>query len=359
MNVHARLPKSGELKRPPKTAAELGYRMPGEFEPIDAVWLAYPTEPTTWPGCFDKACEQYNFFMSQVARFARVELVNTKHGWPTNDSWIRDYGPIFVRNDRGDLACHDFVFNGWGGKYDGDVRYADDDVVPQRAAHMLDIPIWIHDFVLEGGSVEPNGVGTLLTTEQCLLAESRNPDRARSQIEQKLRDTLGVTDIVWLPGGIAGDDTDGHIDDLARFVSPDTVAAIRAPKDHPDHDVLERNWTVLESTGFDLVELPVPEPLFYDYPADAWGEAERRITPASYANFLIVNEAVLVPVFGRSTDDPACRAIESALPGRMIIPIPAASLVVGLGALHCLSQHQPAAPTNNGDTAGASPSSVS
>lgn len=359
MTTHRRLSQTDELTIPAQTAAQLGYHVPGEFEPINAVWLAYPTEPTTWPGCFDKAREQYDFFMSQVARFARVELVNTKHGWPTNDSWIRDYGPIFVVNEAGELACHDFVFNGWGGKYDGATRYVDDDVVPQRAARMLDIPIWVHDFVLEGGSVECNGAGTALTTEQCLLAPTRNPRLHPSEIGDKLSETLGVDRIVWLPGGIAGDDTDGHIDDLARFVSPDCIVAIRAPQDHPDHEVLERNWAVLESTEFDLVELPVPEPVYYDYPADDWGEAERRITPASYANFLIVNEAVLVPVFGRPTDDVACRAIESALPGRMVIAVPAEFLVVGLGALHCLSQHQPASPTKNGDTAGASPSSVS
>ena len=189
---------------------------------------------------------------------------------------------------------------------------------------------------------------TGLTTEQCLLNKTRNPNCTREQIEQKLFETLAATHIIWLQDGIEGDDTDGHIDDLARFLSPNTVAAIRAPEDHPDHATLERNWSVLNDTTdqdgekLNLIALPVPEPIYYDYPADAWGPAARRITPASYANFLILNDAVLVPVFGDRNDDLACRTLESAMPDRTIIPVPAQHLVVGLGALHCLSQHQPA-----------------
>jgi agmatine deiminase len=209
-----------------QSAADLGYRMPGEFEPVDAVWLSYPHNVETWPGCFDEACAQYDFYMSQVARFADVRLIGRTLHWPTHDSWIRDYGPLFVVDDGGQLACHDFVFNGWGGKY-GDV-YGDDDVIPQHVASELGIPIWLHEQVLEGGSIEVNGGGTVMTTEQCLLHANRNPQLNRERLEQMLHDALGTTHCIWLPGGIEGDDTDGHIDDVARFVSPTTVLSLPA-----------------------------------------------------------------------------------------------------------------------------------
>jgi len=331
---------------PAKSALELGYSMPGEFEPVQAVWLTYPHNAETWPGCLDKAELQYDFFMSQVARFADVQMTGKKHGWKTNDSWIRDYGPVFVVNEAGDLACHDFVFNGWGGKYGEE--YNDDDRVPVKVAELLDIPIWRHDMVLEGGSIDVNGRGTVMTTEQCLLNPNRNPRKSRDDIEQALHDALGTSNVIWLPGGIEGDDTDGHIDDVARFVAPDTVAAIRAPEDHEDHETLERNWTALQNATdqdgqlLNLIELPVPEPLFYDYPDDRFGPGGRKLCPASYANFLILTEAVLVPIFGCAQDEAALRAIEQALPGRLVVGIRAEWLVVGLGAMHCLSCHQPA-----------------
>jgi agmatine deiminase len=330
------------------SAREAGYRMPAEFEPVAAVWLTYPHNPETWPGCLDQAREQYDFFMSQVARFADVQMTGKRHGWKTNDSWIRDYGPVFVVNNAGELACHDFVFNGWGGKY-GD-EYPDDDVIPVKVAELLGIPIWRHDMVLEGGSIDVNGRGTVMTTEQCLLNKNRNPRKSRDEIEQALHDALGTSHVIWLPGGIEGDDTDGHIDDVARFVGPTTVAAIRAPEGHADHQTLERNWAALQSARdqdgqtLELIELPVPEPVVYDYPADRFGPGGRNLCPASYANFLILTEAVLVPTFGCAADDVALRAIERALPGRSVIGIRAEWLVVGLGAMHCLSCQQPALP---------------
>jgi len=334
------------MKRSPEqTARALGYRMPGEFEPVEAVWLTYPHNAETWPGCLDKARQQYDFFMSQVARFADVRMTGKRHGWKTNDSWIRDYGPVFVVNDAGELACHDFIFNGWGGKY-GD-EYGDDDVIPVKVAELLDIPIWRHEMILEGGSIDVNGRGTVMTTEQCLLNANRNPRKRRAEIEQALHDALGTSHVIWLPGGIEGDDTDGHIDDVARFVSPDTVAAIRAPKDHQDHETLERNWTALRNATdqdghpLNLIELPVPDPVYYDYPDDRFGPGGRKLCPASYANFLILTEAALVPTFGCAADEAALRAVEQALPGRLVIGVRAERLVVGLGAMHCLSCHQP------------------
>lgn len=342
---------SGEARDVPgvrvhdRSAWELGYRWPGEFEPVEAVWLAYPHNRGTWPGCFEAACGQYDHFMAQVARFARVELIGKRHAMPTNDAWVRDYGPIFMVGPRGELACHDFRFDGWGGKYDG--SYADDDAIPRRVARLLDIPVWAHETVLEGGSIDGNGRGVVMTTEACLINAKRNADADRAGVEAMLRRALGAERVIWLPGGIAGDDTDGHVDDVARFIGPSKIAAVRAPCTHPDHAALRHNWAALESArdtdgnAFDLVELPAPEAVTYAYPPDHFAGGGRQPCPASYANFLIVNAAVLVPVFGQRADDAACDALAAAMPHHHIEPIPADRLVVGLGALHCLSMQQP------------------
>mgnify|MGYP006299438405 CR=1 FL=1 len=334
-----------ELRRPQRPASAMGYRMPAEFEAVEAVWMTYPHNAETWPGCFDRVQQQFDFFMSQAARFADVQLTDKRHDWPTNDSWIRDYGPVFVIDGDGGLACHDFIFNGWGGKY-GD-EYGEDDVVPQRVAQLLDIPIWVHDFVLEGGSIDVNGVGAVMTTEQCLIEADRNPGLNRMQIEAALRAALATSHFIWLPGGIQGDDTDGHIDDVARFIAPNAVIAARAEESHPDHAMLEANWAALVESldqngeGIELFELPSPDPIHYDFPADRFGPGGRRACPASYANFLILNEAVLVPTFGQPADDVALAAIEKAMPDRMVIGVRSEYLVVGLGAVHCLTMQQP------------------
>jgi agmatine deiminase len=318
--------------------------MPAEFEPIEAVWLTYPHESTTWPGCIDAARQQYDFFMSQVARFARVELIGPRWRFPTDDSWIRDYGPLFVITESGQLACHDFIFNAWGEKYD---NFEDDDRIPQHIARQLDIPIWVHDMVLEGGSVDVNGLGTLLTTEQCLLNDNRNPHLMREEIEDHLRRTLCAHHVIWLPGGIDGDDTDGHVDDVARFANPTTILAVRALSDHPDHEMLERNFEVLRRSvdqdghAFELMELPAVPPIVFDYPPDRYSQGGPCPLPASYANFLIVNDAVLVPTFDKQTDDAALDVIQRAFPRRHVVGVRSEWLVVGLGALHCLSMQQP------------------
>lgn len=319
--------------------------MPGEFEPIEAVWLARPRNHETWPGCLDRAVAQWEAFRAALAERVAVRVVNEELGVEPNDAWVRDYGPIFVVDDRGGLACHDFVFNGWGGKY-GD-EYGIDDRVPRALAAQLDIRCDVHDLVLEGGSIDVNGAGTVMTTEQCLLDAGRNAGMDRASIEATLHETLGTRHIVWLPGGIEGDDTDGHIDDVARFIAPTAVVAARAPDGHSDHAVLERNFAFLrdaadqDGEALELFELPVPEPIHYDYPADRFGPGGKLACPASYANFLIVNEAVFFPVFGQARDKEAIRAIARAMPGREIVPIRSEWLVVGLGALHCLSMQQP------------------
>ncbi len=328
-----------------------GYYMPAEWGPQDCVWLVPPHNHETWPGCFDKAADQFAVFMAELGK---VTPVRTPEGLgvPTNDSWIRDFGPICVvptpqAEPQGpSLIYHDFIFNGWGGKYE--TRDLDD-VVPTRLGEKLGIPVVAHDLVLEGGSIEVNGKGTVMTTRQCLLNANRNPGQTPAQIEAQIHAALGTRHLVWLPGGIAGDDTDGHIDDVARFISADTVAIVSAPLGHPDHPVTQANLDALRAArdqdgrALRVVELPMPEPVMYDFPPDRFGPGGVGPVPASYANFLISNGSVLVPVFGQASDDPALRVLEDAMPGYRVVPIRAEWLVVGLGALHCLSMQQPRA----------------
>lgn len=329
-------------------ATRLGFRLPGEFEPLEAVWVTPPHNPETWPGCLEEAQRQHAAFVDELCRHVPVHRIGVDHDWPTTDSWVRDYGPLFVVNREGRVACHDFCFNGWGGKYGGEGgAYACDDEIPRRIAALLDLPVWLHPEILEGGSVDSNGRGTILTTEQCLLNDNRNSALDRSALESLMHASFGSRHIVWLPGGIAGDDTDGHIDDIARFTDPHTIVACRAPVGHADHAMLEANFIALENARdqdgekLRVIALPVPEPIFYDFPPDRFGPGGRGPVPASYANFLFANDAVLVPVFGQKSDEPALRIIEKAS-GRRAIGIRSEFLVVGLGALHCLSMQQPA-----------------
>ncbi|MEM1355493.1 MAG: agmatine deiminase family protein [Planctomycetota bacterium] len=333
------------LTRQNQTAAALGYRMPAEWEPQACVWVVPPHNPETWPGCFDQAQQQHADWVQKIRQHVEVRTPN-ELGIETDDSWVRDFGPIFVVDGRGGLAIHDFHFNAWGTKYET-VR-ARDDVVPQHLAKHLGLPLWVHDFVLEGGSIEVNGKGTVMTTQQCLYNANRNPWATPEQIEQTLHDALGTRHVIWLPGGIAGDDTDGHIDDVARFVSPGCVAVVYAPQGHPDYEVTQRNFRALQGAvdqdgePLDIVGLPVPEPIIYDFPAlPSVEQPGPSPVPASYANFLMTNGAVLVPVFGQASDDVACGVLERVCPGRRVVPIRAEHLVVGLGALHCLSMQQP------------------
>ena len=317
--------------------------MPAEWEALECVWLVRPHNPETWPLCLELAQDEWDIWRSELAKVVTVRETG-EVGIPTNDSWIRDFGPIFVRDRSRRVAGHSFKFNGWGNKYE--LRSLDDSV-PEAISKRTGLPLWDHNFVLEGGSIETNGQGTLLTTTQCLANDNRNPSARDDTIESVLRESLGVDNIIWLPGGIKGDDTDGHIDDLARFIAADTVAAIRAPLGHPDHEVLENNWLVLASAldqdglPLQLVPLPVPEPIYWDFPADRFGPGGRMMLPASHANFLIANGSVFVPVFGGESDDVACRALEVALPAFTVVPVLARHLVVGLGSLHCLSCQQP------------------
>jgi agmatine deiminase len=334
--------------------------MPAEWEPHAATWLSWPHKEASWPGKLPRIPPVFVDMVSALARGERVDiLVNPAapaaavqellagavlpsgrvrlHEVPTDDAWIRDHGPTFVTGSGGGLAAIDWTFNAWGGKYP---PWDQDDRVPRAIARLLGIEAFSPGIVLEGGSIDVDGRGTLLTTEACLLNPSRNPQLARAEIEQCLCDYLGARRILWLGDGFAGDDTDGHIDDLARFVAPGVVVTVR--EDDPNdvnHALLEDNYRRLQSmcdAGGDplrIVTLPMPEPITY----------EGTRLPASYANFYVGNAVVLAPVFGGRRDAPALATLRALFPGREVVGINAVDLVWGLGAFHCLTQQQPAA----------------
>lgn len=347
----------------PGTPAALGYRMPAEWEPHEATWLAWPHKESTWPGKLSAipavwiemvralaAHEMVRILVDEAApahevrqrlEDAGVDLrMVSFHEIATDDAWIRDHGPIFVRRagrQGGELAVIDWGYNAWGGKYP---PWDQDDRVPSETARLLGLPCFAPGLVLEGGSIDVNGQGTLLTSESCLLNPNRNPHLGREEIEQALCDYLGARNILWLGEGIAGDDTDGHVDDMARFVGPSVVvAAVEEDEKDVNYEPLRANLRRLEAMRdqdgrpLRVVHLPMPEPIFY----------EGARLPASYANFYIANRAVLVPVFGQQRDAEALRVLHEVFPDRRLVGIHATDLVWGLGAFHCVTQQQPAA----------------
>lgn len=343
----------------PGSPAALGYRMPAEWERHAATWLSWPHKEASWPGKLARipplwvemvralvAGEDVDILVNAAAPAAQVraQLADAGvppararlHEVPTDDAWIRDHGPTFITRGVGELALVDWQYNAWGGKYP---PWEQDDQVPAAIARILGVESFAPGMVLEGGSIDVDGRGTLLTTEACLLNPNRNPRLGRAAIEQALSDYLGVRRVLWLGDGIVGDDTDGHVDDLARFVAPGVVVA--AVEDDPrdeNHALLHDNFRRLQSmrdvTGGALrvVTLPMPEPVTYD---------GARL-PASYANFYIGNAVVLVPVFGGRRDAIALDTLQSVFPTRRMVGINAADLVWGLGAFHCVTQQQPA-----------------
>ncbi|MGA3080254.1 MAG: agmatine deiminase family protein [Terracidiphilus sp.] len=365
-----------------KTPRALGYRMPAEWEPHEATWLAWPHNPEDWPGKFQAIPWVYAEIVRLLAARERVHLlVEDKkaqqrakgvleraganfeqvsfHLWPTNRSWTRDSGPIFVRNAEEKVGITNWRFNAWA-------KYSDwplDDQVPGRVTELLGLPSWqptieladgsSRRLVLEGGSIDTNGAGILLTTEECLLSEvqERNPGVGRAQLEQAFHDYLGVDKVIWLNRGIAGDDTHGHIDDISRFVGPTTIVTCVEPKtSDPNHAPLAENLDrlkaarTLDGKQVDLVELPLPRPVVF----------RGQRLPASYANFYIANRLVLVPTFHDANDRVALNALAEVFPGREVIGIHSVDLVWGLGTLHCMTQQQPAEhPTDEDLSAGA------
>ena len=334
--------------------------MPAEWEPQAAVWLSWPHRRKTWPGQFRPIPAVFAEIVARISRFEDVRIncaANlqprarrlcvragadpgrvTFYDHPTNDAWCRDHGPIFVRNDRtGEVALTDWIYNAWGGKYP---PFDLDDAIPARIARALRLRRFARDMILEGGSIDVNGRGLLLTSEQCLLNPNRNPHLTRAQIEQQLRAGLGVASVLWLGEGIVGDDTDGHIDDMARFFKPDgIVACVEPDRRDANHRPLTANFGRLRGFRtpaggrFDLVELPMPAPMSF----------RGKRVPASYANFLVLNGAVLVPTFRQSRRDAAaCAILGDCFPGREIVPVDCYHLIWGLGTLHCISQQQPA-----------------
>ena len=319
--------------------------MPGEWEPHIGVWVSPPHNTNTWPGeTLVLAQKEFTYFLDKLSQHTPPRLTSD-YGIKTDDSWIRDYGPIFVVDGQGNQAIHDFQFNCWGTDYG---PYDQDNLVPKQLASKLNLPLFSHDTVLEGGAIEVNGKGTVMTPRKCLTTLSRNPHMSMKHAEVILHNALGTTHCLWTPPiHLAGDDTGGHIDTFCRFIATDTIAAIRAPKSHVDHDQLERLWDYLKTARdqagnlFHLVELPVPQVIEFDYP-DVFGvEPGVQRVPAGYANFLISNGGIFVPTYGQQSDDQACKALEQALPHYKIHPIPSSSLIIGMGCLHCLTQQQP------------------
>ncbi|HLH20486.1 MAG TPA: agmatine deiminase family protein [Bryobacteraceae bacterium] len=338
-----------------ETPRQLGFRMPAEWEPHEATWIAWPHNREDWPSRFAPIPWVYGEIVRKLSAVERVRiLVNDGalerqarrvlravganldavdfYRCPTDRVWTRDYGPIFVRNRRGQVALTRWRFNAWA-KYDD---WKQDACVPEFIAQQLNRPIWQTGMVLEGGSIEVNGQGLLLTTEECLLSDvqARNPGMPRREIERHFRDFLGVRRTIWLGNGIAGDDTHGHIDDIARFTAPDTVACAWEPdRSDPNHEPLRENYAILREAGLRAVKLPMPRPLVF---------AGQRL-PASYANFYIANGLVLVPTFNDPNDRIALNTLAKLFPDREVVGINCTELILGLGALHCMTQQQPAA----------------
>ncbi len=343
-----------------KTPRELGYSMPAEWERHDALWLAWPYDPTTFPDRVQKVKEVYAQIISAIHKSENVNLLVKDEAMKANalkllegknvefekinffacdyaDVWLRDYGPIFVADkNKRRLAMVHWLFNAWGGRYEELMRDAQ---IPSVINQKMRLSCFEPGIVLEGGSVEVNGKGTLLTTEQCLLNKNRNPRLGRKEIEKYLRDYFGVSHIVWLKEGIAGDDTDGHIDDIARFVNPTTIlCAYEEDEDDENYPILKDNYEVLldskdqDGNSLNIIKLPMPG--FVGY--------EQGRLPASYANFYIGNEVVFVPTFGHENDELALKIIQKVFPDRKVVGINCTDLVYGLGAIHCITQQQPA-----------------
>ena len=341
-----------------KTPAQLGYRMPAEWEPHAATWLSWPRrEGISFPDSFDRVLPALREMVGALTESEPVciNVVNGAHeaearavldGLPhqecityydiaTNEPWCRDHGPIFLTRDSDPkLAIIDWDYNAWGNKYP---PFDLDEVVPTRVAELLKVPVFYPKMILEGGSIEVNGAGTLLTSESCLLNKNRNPDLSRNEIEKRLRDFLGVQEILWLGDGIEGDDTDGHVDDLARFVSETKiVTVIEQDCDDANYEPLRENLGRLRAmkAGGREIEvslLPMPKKII----------REGMRLPASYANFYIANEVVLVPTFADPGDEPALSLLQECFPSRRVVGIDCRELIWGLGTFHCLTQQQP------------------
>jgi len=341
-----------------QTPAALGYRMPAEWEPHAATWLSWPRrEGISFPDSFDRVLPALRAMVEALIESEQVciNVCNDAHEAearavlrglsmervtfcrvPTNEPWCRDHGPIFlIRQAEPKLAIVDWDYNAWGGKYPPCNL---DEVVPTRIAQILDRPVFYPRMILEGGSIEVNGAGSLLTTESCLLNQNRNPNLGRVEIERRLRDYLGVQEILWLGEGIEGDDTDGHIDDIARFVSGNTVVTVvEKSREDKNYEPLQENLARLRemrigNRKIDIITLPMPKKIV----------REGQRLPASYANFYIANSCVLLPTFADPNDEIASSILQNLFADRRVTGIDCRELIWGLGTFHCLTQQQPA-----------------
>lgn len=342
------------------TPKEQGYYHPAEFAPHTSTWLSWPHKEASWPGKIESIFPIYAQFVKLVAE---GEVVNinvadeslkqkalghlTKAGanlsqikfhlHPTNDAWCRDHGPAFLINPKAKIkkVIVDWGYNAWGDKYP---PYDLDDVIPTLVGKQLGLPVYHPGIVMEGGSVDFNGKGTVLTTTSCLLNKNRNPKLSQAQIEKYLTDFYGVTNILWLGDGIIGDDTDGHIDDLTRFVNEDTVVTVvESNKSDENYKPLKENLEKLaklkleNGRSINIVELPMPGALQY----------EGQRLPASYANFYISNNYIVTPVFRDKNDDKALAILQKCFPTRKVVGLDSTDIIWGLGAFHCLSHEEP------------------
>ena len=342
------------------TPKQAGYAFPAEWELHEATWLSWPHKEASWPGKIETVYGPYCEFIKVVAEGEKVRInINDEETkafaiaelqkvgadlnnveffmHPTNDAWCRDHGPAFLLNaDRTRKAVIDWGYNAWGGKYP---PFDLDDVIPTTIAQYYKLPLYTPDIVMEGGSVEFNGAGTILTTTACLLNENRNPHLNKFQIEQYLMEYYGAEQILWLGDGIVGDDTDGHIDDITRFVNEDTVlTVIEENEADENYHLLQENlealkqMKLLSGKPLKVVTLPMPSPVIHE---------DTRL-PASYANFYIANKAVVVPTFRDANDQRALDIIQSVFPDRKVVGIDSTDIIWGLGSFHCLSQQEPA-----------------
>ena len=342
------------------TPAKEGYFFPAEWYKHKATWLSWPHKEASWPGKLDSIYPQYAQFIKLISEGEEVRInvgnagMETSargyiektgadmskiffHHFPTNDAWCRDHGPAFLINPKADIKkiIVDWGYNAWGGKYP---PFDLDDVIPTKIAEMYNIPVHHPGIVMEGGSVEFNGRGTLLTSTSCLLNSNRNPSKSREQIEEYLEQYYGVENILWLGEGIVGDDTDGHIDDITRFVNEETVVSV------VEHNKADDNYFLLKDNlkelhkmrlengkQLNVVELPMPSPVIYD---------DQRL-PASYANFYISNNHVIVPTFNDKNDDVALETLQQLFTDRKVTGLNSTDIIWGLGSFHCLSQQEP------------------
>jgi agmatine deiminase len=348
----APIPRKGDTPR------KLGYFMPAEWEPHDAVWLSWPHNKNTFPH-LKEVEEGYVRFITAVTPSERVELfvpnpmINrmvkvrlrsagidlsrvTIRTITYSDVWIRDYGPTFVVNPALEkTAMVRWEFNAWGGKYEDQIA---DGKVPMDMNRWLDLPVFRPGIIIEGGSIDTNGGGTVLTTRACLLNPNRNPKLTQEDLEDYLKEYLGAVKIIWLDQGVTGDDTDGHVDDIARFVSPSTiVCAYEEDPDDENYAALKENYEILtratdqENNPFTVIKIPMPAPVT---------SGDERY-PASYTNFYIGNTVVIVPVFDDPHDEEVIRILQNIFPDRTVTGVNARAMVEGFGTFHCATQQQP------------------